>query len=565
MKKKLASFFGKPGNFFRDPEKGLSIVITLVIVLFMIKCVSVALTSAFSFDGAVFAQVSQNLANKFQYRTNYVANYGIHYTGRLFDQTITTGLPVTLPVAMLFRLFGESFAAGLIVNSTYLILMAFAIIYYLKKSLKLSNFLVLLAIILLYGTPNLYGYGFGLWGEIPMFFYFLLVLIYLHKHEVTSKSRFLFWAGLFFGVGYLTKTYILICAPALFFAATFDYLVKRQLTLRALAGVKRFFQEYGMFPTGFFVPVLVFELFKLISLGIADYLSWWKDQLYYIMDHGGVQQGLSGINRIFTKFTTHLEILSSFKGIPGPIIVLLLGLLLLAFFYILSYGISLFWMKQRPVESENILFSNDILVLITATLSHFGWWLLITDYTWERYIFIGYILLEIWLVVLFSLLAKYTQKFISKTRKTSYVLYRLFYVGFICLLLVGSSLNIINKKEYLISFEDTAEKTAILKAGQYIRNLPDSAEVFGYGWWQAPVVAFASGKTFENIFNHSEMMNFGPLTEKYFVIDLYAFLLDPTVRQNILDQYDNQLVFSQEQAKIYIYKLKNRAGNPPVK
>jgi hypothetical protein len=558
MKTKSAFVFTKAGNFFRNPENGISIVIALVMLLFIIKCVSVALTSAFNFDGAIFAQISQNLAKNFQYKTNYVANYGIHYTGRLFDQIITTGLPVTLPVAILFRFFGESFAAGLIVNAIYLILLAFAIIYYLKKCLKLNNFFVLLAILLLYGTPSLFAYSFGLWGEIPMLFYLMLVLIYLHKHDDTSRSKFLFMAGLFLGLGYLTKTFILICVPALILAATFDFTVKRHLTLRVWAGVKRFFQEYTMFPAGFFVPVVVFELYKLISLGITDYLSWWKDQWMYILDHGGTKQGLSDTSGIFAKFITHLGILSSFEGIREPIIVFLLVVLLLVFFAILSYGIYYFWTKQRPGESEKILFSNDILVLITTTLLHFGWWLLITDYTWERYIFIGYILLEIWLVVIVSLLAKYGQKLVPKTRKVPYIIYRLFLVGIISFLLVGSGVNIIRTKNYLISFEDTAEKTAVLKAGQYIRNLSESAKIFGYGWWQAPVEAFTSGRTFDNLFNNNEMRNPGPLDEEYFIVDFFAYYLDGGAYKNILGQYDNQLVFSQDQEKIFIYKLNSR-------
>jgi len=35
-----------------------------------------ALTDVFSFDGAIFAQISQNLAKNFQYKTNYDSNFG---------------------------------------------------------------------------------------------------------------------------------------------------------------------------------------------------------------------------------------------------------------------------------------------------------------------------------------------------------------------------------------------------------------------------------------------------------------------------------------------------------
>ena len=62
MKIKQALPNKKAGIFFRDPENWLAIVIGLVMVLFMVKCISFAMTNVFSFDGAVNAQISQNLA-----------------------------------------------------------------------------------------------------------------------------------------------------------------------------------------------------------------------------------------------------------------------------------------------------------------------------------------------------------------------------------------------------------------------------------------------------------------------------------------------------------------------
>jgi hypothetical protein len=550
VKTKLALLFETAGNFFRNPDNWLSIVIALFMILFIIKCVSIVLTTAFSFDGAIFAQISQNLEKHFEYATNY--------QGKLFDPLITTGIPVTLPVAILFLLFGESFAAGLIVNAIYLILLVFVISFYLKKCLKLNNFLILLTIIMLCGTWDLFIDGFGLYGEIPMFFYFMLAVIFLHKHEDTSKSKFLFWSGLFLGLSFLTKTVILICVPALIFAVTFDFMVKRGLTLRMQAGLKRFFQDYMMLPAGFLVPVFVFELYKLISLGIAVYIQMWKDQWIYVLERAGVKQGLPDTNGTFAKFITHLNIFSSFVGISKIIIVLMLVVLLISFLAILSYGIYHFWKKRLPEKTEKTLFSNDVLVMITVTLSYFGWWLIIvpTQTAWYRYIFIGYILLEICLVMIVSLLVKFGLTLAPKTRKIPYILYRVFIVGYISLLLVGAGYNFIHTKNYLISFKDSPDKTAVLEAGQYIRNLPKSARIYGYAYFQAPVVAFASGRTFDNLLSNSETLNAGPLNDKYFVVDFYAYYLDPDVYQNILGQYDNRLVFSQ--GKNSIYQLNSR-------
>jgi hypothetical protein len=120
----------------------------------------------------------------------------------------------------------------------------------------------------------------------------------------------------------------------------------------------------------------------------------------------------------------------------------------------------------------------------------------------------------------------------------------------------GSGYDLIHTKNYTITFKNSAEKTFLLEAGHYIRTLPKNAEILGYGWWQAPVIAFASGRTFDNIFNTIEMRNAGPLNEKYFVVDFSAHYLEGVAYKNILNQYDNRLVFSKNDN--YIFKLNSR-------
>jgi hypothetical protein len=550
MEPKSAIVFKQAGAFFRNPQNGIVAAIGIVLVLLTIKCVSVALTGAFHFDGAMNVQVAQNLVKDFKYKTNY--------DGKLFDTKVQTGIPLTLPVAMLFSLFGESFANGLMVNAIYLILLTFALVWYLKKNLKFNNALVLLAIILLCGTPNLIINGFGLLGEIPMFFYFMVAMIFLGKHEDTAKSKYLFWAGLFVGLSYLTKTVILICIPALIFAAIFDFMIKRRLTLKMRADVKKYFREYAMLPTGFLVPVFIFELYKLILLGIGAYLRWWKDQLVSILHFAGVKSAFADTKGIFAKFTTHLDLLSSFLGINRVFIVIVLGVLLLSFFAIFLYGLSHFWKRRQPEKREKILFSNHVLVMITVTLSYYGWWLLITPtwVAWDRHIFVGYILLEICSVMIISFLINFCERPISHARKTPRLLYKSFTVVYIFLLIAGAGYNLIHSRNFAVSFKDSAEKKTLLEAGQYIRSLPQNAEIMGYGWFQAPVVAFASGRTFDNIFNNKETRSAGPLNEKYLVMDSSAYYLDGGAHKNVLSQYDNKLVFSKNDN--YIYKLNSR-------
>ncbi|MEN6299516.1 MAG: hypothetical protein ABFD51_06345, partial [Anaerolineaceae bacterium] len=125
------------------------------ILLFVIKCISVSLTTRFTFDGAMNVQVAQNLVNHHKYATSYD---GLH----LFDPRVQTGITVTLPVAIFFKIFDESCECGLSINAIYLILLLFSLIYYLKYCLRSNNYFVLLAVLVFLGTPKLFSLGFGL-------------------------------------------------------------------------------------------------------------------------------------------------------------------------------------------------------------------------------------------------------------------------------------------------------------------------------------------------------------------------------------------------------------------
>ena len=75
------------------------ISLVLIFIFLIIKCVAVASTSSFSFDGGMNVQAAQNLVRNFTYATSYESPVE-------FDPVIQTGLPVILPVAILFFIFG---------------------------------------------------------------------------------------------------------------------------------------------------------------------------------------------------------------------------------------------------------------------------------------------------------------------------------------------------------------------------------------------------------------------------------------------------------------------------
>jgi len=536
-------------HFFRNAETWLLIPIILVTLLAFVKYYSVAFTSTLSFDGAIIVQTAQNLARNLQYST--------FYEGQLFDPIITTGITVALPAAILFRIFGESFATGLIVNANYLILALIFLVHYLKNYWKLNNWFILLAILMFTATPSLITNGFGFYGEIPMFFFMLLMLISLHKFGSTLKKVHFLWAGLFLGLAYLTKTIALICVPAIIFAVLLYFLVNKQTIQRWGIVIGYIFKSYLLLLSGFIIPVLVFELFKMISLGFATYTHMWSEQIRTIAIFAGVTQRNSNSGQLFAKLLSRLDTLSSFVGISKIIIVFLLLLVFLLFLYFLGYGIYTISKKNTQIDNKLNVFSIDTIVLVVVTLSYFGWWLLIVrDSTvWERYIFIGYVYLELSLVLVVSLLHQSQKKIVPRDGKVAIWLIRVFKALVLCLLLVLTGFNLVRTKNLAISFKDTEEKKGYLEISEFIKNLPDNSEIFGYGYWQAPVVSFVSDRVFSNILTDPAMRTPGELKEKYFVLDFYAYYLDPTGFANIIGQFDHHLVYSDEANKLYIYKL----------
>ncbi len=513
--------------------------ISIVLVFFTIKCISVVMTSTFSFDGGMNVQVAQNLVSDLAYATSY--------SGIIeFNRIIQTGSPIILPVALIFKVFGESFENGLIVNAIYIILLVFFMVYYLKYCINLNNYLILLAILLFCGTPQIYFYGFGLFGEIPALSYFILALILLHKYEKKSNSKFLFWAGILIGLSCLSKTVLLISIPAFIFVFFFDYIFKRRFS------VKIYIQQYVLLPLGFLVPISIFEFYRLISLGFEVYCRWWSDQFTAVLLQAGLKRGYSDTNGFFNKFVSHLDSLSSYVIVNKNIILFVLLLLLLLFICILIYCIYIHWRKKKIVNGDTYPFSNDLMVLIIVTLSYFGWWLLITptQKVYYRRIINGYILLELCIVVLIYSLDMFIKKILDRSKVGTNKLYGFSTIIISLILLTTSVVNIIKTNNYKISFIDGQKKTSIFEASEFIYTLPSESEFFGYGWWQAPNVAFASGRSFWDIVDSKKKDNIGIQNENYLIIE--------NMNENddyieILSKYDNKLVFSNKD--ILIYKI----------
>ena len=527
--------FEKNKNFI----DGILLCILLFVSLhFCIKCISVAFTHAFSFDGAIIAQVAQNVAEKLKYKTYY------------WDETFAisaTGPTVILPVAAFFRIFGETFTYGLLINSIYMVLLFFAIIYYLKFCLQLDNYFILVFIVAFYCTKELFDYGFGLYGEIPMIFYFIAALICIHKYWQNREKSYIIWAGLFLGCGFLTKFVFLIILPGLLFVVLWDVLLQKKEKIKTLI------RHYMLLLSAFILPNFLFEIYKLVIIGIKSYFFNWKWFLFAAGVQAGTIKGETGRIKdspdLFTKVNAHIDLLSNYAGFHKILVILLLILGIVLFYILLFLALKFLNKKIKPDKNLKHVLNGSMLLLITVMLTYFTWWIFITptDRAWHRRIMPGIILYEICIVIFLFLVWYFVKKNFNRQKK-------FFFVIEICvasIFVIFIFYNLVLSENISISFKWTKTKQEITEAGRYFNTFPADSEFFGFKWWQAPNISFASKKIFKDFFMSEEMKTTGKKQNKFLVLDREAINNQRLCIEKILSDFVYELVFINDEVKIY--------------
>lgn len=527
---------------------GLTLSI-LTLCFIGIKSLAVSTTSVFSFDGAMNAQVARNLNRGLGYASSYPSQI-------LFDGKIQTGPTVLLLVAMFFRVFGESFFSGLLVNALYLFLTAVTLFYLLRRCLGLAyiyTFLVLLAFTLTY---ELFSYGFGLYGEIPALSFLFLSIIFISKFFRSRSPYYILLSGLALGFSVLTKIVMLISLPSILLVFLANSLGEAK-SVGHFRKVVCWFQMLSkpllFFITGFLAPVVSFEIYKLKLMGVSEYLLRWKAQIMEILGQAGIISSYNDTPGTYNKLLGHLKLLNNYTGI-SPFI----SILLLTFISIGLIGLLYVYRNNHAAIKIPIFTINTTAVIVLITLSYFTWWLLITptQKAWYRRILNGTIFLEISVVIM----AAFVTKVLSGTElRFRNHLIALTYLPFLtmitCFLLHGSYNNL------LISFNNTPEKSATYKMASIINSLPKDSNFYGIGWWQAPVVSFAADKNFLDLFRSPEMLIPGEKENSFLVADRYTFgyareELDNTLNQfvyNIKYQDDYGALFELKERKLFNY------------
>ncbi|MEM5340216.1 hypothetical protein [Paraburkholderia azotifigens] len=498
----------------------VSLVVAGAIAWTLVGFVRYAMIAPPGFDGAMNLKTAASLVRG--------DGYGFFYD-RFFPFPAQTDGPFILPTALAFWLGGITPFTGQVVNLLYIAALI-TLLTVLLRRLNTPLWLALLAALTCIAMPGFVEYSMNGYGEVPVlawFFAAMLALVPRTGNGVPSRAR-LAAAGALFGVAYLTKVVALVCvAPATLI-----------LTCVVFCQSDRKARLIGLY-IGAVVPVLLWELFRLIEVGSAhSYVNWWRYQVAQIRAQSGAKN-TGAVEGFLAKGAHHLSILSDMTGVPTA--VLAIGIVVPVF-----VGLLLALDKRTRPNTRLVL-----AVLVTVVGLYFFWWMFIspTAMTWLRRILDGLVLLQCLVVV--ALVAGWPRRpdphMLSSAREPrgNVVLVVALIPAIACSLLLARNGESLTRQPQVPDYALTMYKMA-----DTVRALPADATIFGTGWWQAPVVSLFSGRQFEN-FEHWRTDRINAVHDKYFVTDMYTEGISQSSIQQVLDVSDYEQVVKMTGGALY--------------
>lgn len=472
-----------------------------------------------SFDGAM----NLNTARSFLHGDGY----GFFYD-RFFWFPAQTDGPFILPTALAFWIGGVTLFTSQVVNLLYVIALACATVLLLHL-LRVSMWLALFVVAACMATPGFVDYAMNGYGEIPMLVWFLCGLIVLvpQRGDAPISDARLFFAGLLFGVSYLTKVVALVCiGPAMLAIGLMFITQPRNIRRLAALGV------------GFLLPVIAWEVFRFIEVGSARaYVDWWKYQLAQIRSQSGVKRAGPSLGFLGTG-ADHLRLLSEMVGVPSALLIVLIvapvvvgGVLALA---------------KSTVQRTRLVIG----ILSVVCGLYFFWWMFITPQamTWLRRILAGLLLLQILLVADVAALAVRFREGAEATPE------RHLFIGVSALALlvafVGQCVMIVSGQFLSRPPDVPGYARDMMRLADDVRALPQDATLFGTGWWQAPVIALFAQRRMMNL-DHWSTRRINEVKNKYLITDMYTQGIAQSTVNALLDRSKYTKVKETQGGSIY--------------
>ncbi len=171
---------------------------------------------------------------------------------------ITTGFPLTLPLAGVFSIFDVSLEAARLLMLAFLLCLYVVLFLYARRTL--GAVAAWFGIFLLVFFGPIYGNGRNVLGEIPGLLFILIALLPFIRSGALTRKRII-WTGVATGLAVATKPIFILFLPALLLALALRW-KELELTKVFLFGA-----------IGMFVPLVLWAFIQFDHVTLSQVLS----------------------------------------------------------------------------------------------------------------------------------------------------------------------------------------------------------------------------------------------------------------------------------------------------
>ena len=506
----------------------------LVILIAILLCFATVINHTIQYDDAYNATVAKNLSMGMGYSSSY---------GSLikFNPEITSGPTLILPAALLMTVFGNlywipSFTVFLLTFILFTITLH-AIVSYIKKYSKAQQSAFLFFLVISFFTfilaPDLLQIEFL--GEIPAAMFFCAGSSILFLRSCTLKN--VIFGAILLGMAVSTKFIMLAPVIPLFFCWSIFLFIKKEIPYERLL----FFIGTGCF--ALLLPILIFELYKFISLGPISFVDLKFREIAFFKNAGS---GINAFNPsqdfqtyIIGNFIKNLNELNS--GLGSKIVNLWS---LLTVIFIFNY-------LRRVIKKESLNNLDYLAISIFLSLiPFFLWWLFLSPTGWIRHISPALIALKF-----FFLIAS-----LALLRKIG-----VFSVVLICWVTISLYFDNAWVKSFTFSNRNIETKFALTDTARYLQKTKqDEIKLLGCGWWANRRLEY----TMNGILNFHDCLTSEINDRSLLVIDRAFWNWGNSSQINDVEKLCNRLIFVHKPFEVYQCKKAivvghDQSGNQP--
>lgn len=508
---------------------------------------------ALDYDGSYNATVAANIARYGEYRISYP-------TKTFFENKITTGELVLLPVALLYRIFGISQITSSIVVLVYSILFLVVSWLFVRNSIgetPLCTLITSCLITLMTLCDNLFEYvSTNLVGESACLFFSVIAFYCLLQFFKKKNNKYIFVAGVFVTALFLTKSSMIFIFISIIGLLIFETVIMHTIQKK----------DFLCFGGGILVGWVVIDSYKFIQLrGIHNYLNWWINEWTNMLDQSS---GMDMTKNMCDK----IDYLPSIMGCNKYVSLFVIAVPV----FMYSVRIIVRIIKKKDICSEQSL---PILCMGVSGASLLVYFILFggSGLFYARRHEVNELLIKVYIVYFIGSIIVKSYYYIENNKYSKVELRRLVASCFVVGIILFNLFPLNVAAEHLDSYiekEETQEYEAQLMKQflDEINELPKSAVLYCNGWWQEPQISLNLDREMISVYDVISGDRNLDMENGYFVVgrrfdgasvDSIAKMLKVSLKEvdNIEVDYDRCYPFNSYEL-FSIYKIQEEEFEP---